>query len=91
MRGCTRVRGPASTGKTTRTSAVGPGPTDGVAAVLVVNAGSTSVKLRVVDESEETHEPTSLAEKFESSTFANWNAFRETEDSRYVALALPRG
>jgi len=38
----------------------------------------------------ELNEPTSLAEKFESTTFANWNAFRETEDSRYVALALPR-
>ena len=38
----------------------------------------------------EINEPTSLAEKFESSTFANWNAFRETEDSRYVAMALPR-
>jgi len=38
----------------------------------------------------EINEPTSLAEKFESTTFANWNAFRESEDSRYVALALPR-
>ena len=33
-----------------------------MASVLVVNAGSTSVKLRVVDESEETHEPASLAD-----------------------------
>jgi hypothetical protein len=38
----------------------------------------------------ELNEPTSLGEKFESTTFANWNAFRQTEDSRYVALALPR-
>lgn len=38
----------------------------------------------------EINEPTSLAEKFESTTFAKWNAFRETEDSRYVAMALPR-
>ena len=35
-------------------------------------------------------EPVSLAEKFENTAFAKWNAFRETEDSRYVALALPR-
>jgi len=38
----------------------------------------------------ELNEPTSLAEKFESTTFAKWQAFRQTEDSRYVALALPR-
>ena len=68
--GCGRTRrrpaaaraGRASTGKTTRISAVGPGPTDGVASVLVVNAGSTSVKLRVVDENEEAREAASLAD-----------------------------
>ena len=27
---------------------------------------------------------------FESSAYAQWNAFRESEDSRYVALTMPR-
>ena len=31
-----------------------------MASVLVVNAGSTSLKLRVVDENEDAHEPDSL-------------------------------
>ena len=34
--------------------------------------------------------PRDLAKIFESSDMAEWNAFRESEDSRYVTLTLPR-
>jgi type VI secretion system protein ImpC len=34
--------------------------------------------------------PRDLAKIFESSDFADWRAFRASEDSRYVALTLPR-
>jgi type VI secretion system protein ImpC len=34
--------------------------------------------------------PRDLAKIFDSSEFAKWKAFRATEDSRYVALTLPR-
>ncbi len=33
--------------------------------------------------------PRDLAKIFQGSDYAKWRAFRETEDSRYVALALP--
>ncbi len=34
-------------------------------------------------------QPRDLAKIFQSAEFAKWRSFRETEDSRYVALALP--
>jgi type VI secretion system protein ImpC len=34
--------------------------------------------------------PRDLAKIFESSEYAKWKAFRDTEDSRYVALTAPR-
>jgi type VI secretion system protein ImpC len=34
--------------------------------------------------------PRDLAKVFDSTEYAKWKAFRESEDSRYVALALPR-
>ena len=34
--------------------------------------------------------PRDLAKIFESTEYAKWKAFRETEDSRYVALTSPR-
>jgi type VI secretion system protein ImpC len=34
--------------------------------------------------------PRDMAKVFDSSEFAKWKAFRATEDSRYVALTLPR-
>ena len=45
-----RIR--ASTATTIRRSATGPGPTERVLPVLVVNAGSTSLKLHLVSEDE---------------------------------------
>ncbi len=35
-------------------------------------------------------EPRDLAKIFDSTEFAKWKSFRESEDSRYVGLALPR-
>ena len=34
--------------------------------------------------------PRDLAKIFDTTEYAKWKAFRESEDSRYVALALPR-
>jgi type VI secretion system protein ImpC len=34
--------------------------------------------------------PRDLAKVFESADYAPWRSFRESEDSRYVALAMPR-
>lgn len=34
--------------------------------------------------------PRDLSKIFESTEFARWKAFRQTEDSRYVAMCLPR-
>ncbi len=35
-------------------------------------------------------EPRDLAKTFDSTEMIKWNSFRDSEDSRYVALALPR-
>jgi type VI secretion system protein ImpC len=34
--------------------------------------------------------PTDIAKIFEPATYAKWRAFRQSEDSRYVALTLPK-
>jgi type VI secretion system protein ImpC len=36
------------------------------------------------------HRPPDLALPFESTEFAQWRSFRDSEDSRYVGLCLPR-
>ena len=36
------------------------------------------------------HKPRDLAKLFESAELIKWRGFRETEDSRYVTLALPK-
>lgn len=36
------------------------------------------------------HKPRDLAKIFESQELAKWRSFRETEDSRYISLTLPR-
>jgi type VI secretion system protein ImpC len=41
------------------------------------------------DSYEELGGPRDLAKIFQSADYAKWRSFRETEDSRYVALALP--
>ena len=41
------------------------------------------------DSFEELGGPRDLAKIFQSADYAKWRSFRETEDSRYVALALP--
>ncbi len=43
-----------------------------------------------VDKFEDLPLPRDLAKMFESPDFIKWNSFRQMEDSRYVALMLPR-
>ena len=43
-----------------------------------------------LDKFEDMPLPRDLAKLFESPDYIKWNSFRNTEDSRYVALVLPR-
>lgn len=56
-------------------------------APFIAAAGSELFNL---DEFTELPNPRDLKKIFSSSEFIEWRAFRETEDSRYVALTLPR-
>jgi type VI secretion system protein ImpC len=51
---------------------------------------SASPTMFFMDGFTELPSPRDLAKIFESSDFTDWRAFRATEDSRYVALTLPR-
>lgn len=50
---------------------------------------AASPRLFDMDNFAEVGRPRDLAKAFESSELIKWRSFRETEDSRYVALALP--
>ncbi len=52
--------------------------------------GAASPKLFDLDSFTDLGLPRDLAKSFESTELIKWRSFRETEDSRYVALALPR-
>ena len=56
-------------------------------APFVANAGP---KLFNFDSFTELANPRDLAKIFEAVEYAPWKSFRESEDSRYVALAMPR-
>lgn len=43
-----------------------------------------------LDSWEELAKPTDLGKVFSSSEYASWNGFRDSEDSRFVTLTLPR-
>jgi type VI secretion system protein ImpC len=51
---------------------------------------SASPAMFFMDSFTELPSPRDLAKIFESSDFTDWRAFRASEDSRYVALTLPR-
>jgi predicted component of type VI protein secretion system len=51
---------------------------------------AADAKLFDLEGFDELPRPRDLAKIFESSDMAEWNAFRESEDSRYVTLTLPR-
>ncbi len=51
---------------------------------------SADAKLLSMDSFTELANPRDLAKIFQSVEYASWNSFRESEDSRYVALTLPR-
>ena len=50
---------------------------------------AASAKLFDLDSFTNLGQPRDLAKIFESTELVDWRAFRESEDSRYVALALP--
>ncbi len=56
-------------------------------APFVANA---SAKMMNMDRWDELSKPRDLAKIFNSVEYASWKSFRESEDSRYVALTLPR-
>jgi type VI secretion system protein ImpC len=51
---------------------------------------SANPKMFNMDSFEELSRPRDLAKIFDSVEYAAWKSFRESEDSRYVALTLPR-
>jgi type VI secretion system protein ImpC len=51
---------------------------------------AASPKMFNMDRFDEMPKPRDLAKIFESVEFAAWKSFRESEDSRYTALTLPR-
>jgi type VI secretion system protein ImpC len=51
---------------------------------------AASPKLFNMESYTELANPRDLAKVFESADYAAWKSFRESEDSRYVALTLPR-
>lgn len=56
-------------------------------APFVANAGA---KMFNMDSFTEMPNPRDLAKIFEGAEYAPWRSFRDSEDSRYVALAMPR-
>lgn len=50
----------------------------------------TDPKLFNMDSFTELADPRDLAKVFQGAEYASWRSFRESEDSRYVALTLPR-
>ena len=51
---------------------------------------SASPKMLNMERFDELPKPRDLAKIFESVEFASWKSFRESDDSRYIALTLPR-
>jgi type VI secretion system protein ImpC len=56
-------------------------------APFVSNAGS---KMFGMDSYTELSQPRDMAKIFESAEYTSWRSFRDSEDSRFVALAMPR-
>ncbi len=51
---------------------------------------NASAKMFSMDSFTELSGPRDMAKIFDSVEYASWKSFRESEDSRYVALAMPR-
>ena len=52
--------------------------------------GGTAPQMLGMDDFTELSKPRDLAKIFATVEYAQWKSFRESEDSRYVALAMPR-
>lgn len=60
------------------------------AAAFAPFVASADANLAGLDSWEELSKPKDLAKIFDSVEFASWRGFRDTEDSRFVTLAMPR-
>ena len=60
------------------------------AAAFAPFLSAASAKMFGFDEWTELSKPRDLAKIFESAEYIKWRAFRDSEDSRFVALAMPR-
>ncbi len=60
------------------------------AAAFAPFVSAASPKLLGFDDFRELSRPRDLEKTFESAEYIKWRAFRESEDSRFVTLALPR-
>ncbi len=60
------------------------------AAAFAPFVGAASPKMFGFETFEELSKPRDLADKFTSTEYAKWRGFRDTEDSRFVTLAMPR-
>ncbi|MEO6338783.1 MAG: type VI secretion system contractile sheath large subunit [Caulobacteraceae bacterium] len=60
------------------------------AAAFAPFIAGTSPKMFGFDTYEELSKPRDLADKFLASEYQKWRGFRDTEDSRFVTLAMPR-
>ena len=63
---------------------------DVAAAAHAPFVAAASPKMFDLDSFTELANPRDLAKIFEAVEYAAWKSFRESEDSRYVALAMPR-
>ncbi len=52
--------------------------------------GAVAPQMFDIDDFKDLHKPRDLDALFNSPGFGQWNQFRQTEDSKYVALGLPR-
>jgi type VI secretion system protein ImpC len=60
------------------------------AAAFAPFVGAASPKMFGFETFEDLSKPRDLADKFTSLDYAKWRGFRDTEDSRFVSLAMPR-
>ena len=60
------------------------------AAAFAPFVSAAGPKMFGFDSFEELSKPRDLADKFQSTEYSKWRGFRDTEDSRFVTLTMPR-
>ena len=76
--------------RTPKTSSLLQKVSDVAAAAHAPFVSATAPKMFNMDSFTELTKPRDLAKIFEGVEYAGWRSFRESEDSRYVALTMPR-